>query len=71
MSRVTFADLPDRRDVARGIRVRVPVGVVRCPECDGPLSVEEQIETWHPSSGVRRTLPRVAMCGCCEFTHPF
>jgi hypothetical protein len=70
--RVTLADVPDRRDVVRGIRDRVPAWVVRCPDCGWPLGVDEAVEKFTPADPTApRVIVRVAVCGGCEFTHEF
>lgn len=67
---VTFRDLPDSRDVVRGITVKVPTGTARCPDCGGPLAVETDVEILSPTTGETRVAPALADC-LCGFTHEF
>jgi hypothetical protein len=69
--RVTLGNLPLAKDAARGILRRVPSDTARCPECGAPLAIDVDVDAFHPTTGARRMVPRVALCGCCEFTHEF
>lgn len=66
---VTFRNVLTARDAVLGLRVPVPAGTVRCPDCDWPLAVDEDVEAFHPLTGARRVVRALGVCGGCGFTH--
>ena len=75
MTAARFRDVPTTADMARNCWVAIPTSHARCPDCDGPLEIHTDVETFDPRADPPadelRVAPRVAMCPGCDFCREF